>query len=92
MAQQKVKQRAQKRPVAKQRPAKVQTVKVSRIVWIALAATLLAVASLYIFVWNHVEPAIPGSYEYCAANGGYIIETYPTQCELDGTLYVEQVQ
>lgn len=91
MAQQKVKPRAKKRPVAKKRPSKVQTVKVSRIIWITLAATLAAIACLYLLVWNRVAPTIPGSYEYCAANGGYIIETYPTQCELDGTLYVEQI-
>lgn len=91
MAQQKVKKSAKKRQAARKQPPKMQTIKISRVVWIALAATLLAIASLYVLVWNRVDPAIPGSYEYCTANGGYIIETYPTQCELNGTLYVEQV-
>jgi hypothetical protein len=80
------------KPKKKTKKSNRPSVEAGRIIWIAVACVAAALLAMYILVWNNQEQPIPGSYEFCVSQGGYEIMIDPPQCELNGTLFVDQVK
>ncbi len=62
-------------------------------IWILVAIVLALVAAGVITVWSRTTSRLPiNSFQACKDAGGMIAESYPEQCFIDGTSFVNDKQ